>query len=1055
MDRTHQTQIAPWAMASALAERAALGAALVAPLYYVVFTDRIFEAEKAGVVRFLGALAWAALATAAYLGRRAATPGDAPALAGLPGSVRSHPVLRHPIARAGLAVWAACAAATALSVAPLASAMGSYDRGQGLLTDTALLGLGAAAVVVAARPGGTARLATFLGAAALPAGIYGMVQRAGLDPIPWLGDVVTRVSGPSGASPLYGAHLSMVLPFAAWRAAAAWRTALDAPSRAATAHLAAWLITVAAGAAGLVLSASRGPVLGLAAGCAAAGLAWCAARGRRRLAAAIVAVIAGGVLFLVALNRAPAAFAPLDRLPLVERLASALDPERSTTRVRLRLWEGTASALADRPDRLATGFGPETMPLVWAPYYPPILAYDEPRGWVPDRAHNLWLDALLSTGVAGAAALLAFLTALVGAALARLGLVARRGDRRLWLAAWLGGGSAAVMVARLADGGWRLAGPAFGLGLVAGLMLWLAWAAARADEPGGRERTPLDARVPGFALAALAAVVGHVVETQVGFPAVATRVALWLIGGGLVGEAVMAARAEDGPLPAAHGPLDAALAALLVGATLVFDLARPGLVSGGALVASVLIATATLGAALLAAQGGWVDQGRPPAASPSAGIGSWPGPARLAIAVCTALAGYAVLHGALLAALAPVGGAAVPGAAATLLLYAIALGGLLVWSAAREAAEPTWGEPRRSVLAFARPAAAALAIALAVAGPLWIAPTVADALVKEARLAWEDRSEAARERGQSGRAEALLGQALDRYTMAERLAPWEPAYAIARAFALDVHAGLLDERLARALAEAELAVTTSEYDPTLLDGRALALARARDARFLEALGAMARAEARTGPWPTPVLARARALRVWGDLTRDEAQRAQRLAEARAAYARAMALAPRWPEVRDEAALAARLAGDPEAALALAGEAIALDPYYSAAWRTASDAHADRGDHAAAADALARYFADDRNAGDVPAIRAHVRALAAVGRDEDALAAARDVVRLVPGDAHALADLAALLERTGDLAGARDAAGAARAAAPGDAGIAALADRLGAALPARGKLPAPP
>ena len=51
--------------------------------------------------------------------------------------------------------------------------------------------------------------------------------RAGLDPIPWLGDVVIRVSGTAGSSTLFAAHLVVALPFPALGVAVAWKAAVD------------------------------------------------------------------------------------------------------------------------------------------------------------------------------------------------------------------------------------------------------------------------------------------------------------------------------------------------------------------------------------------------------------------------------------------------------------------------------------------------------------------------------------------------------------------------------------------------------------------------------------------------------------------------------------------------------------------------------------------------------------------------------------------------------------------------------------------------------------
>jgi Flp pilus assembly protein TadD len=67
------------------------------------------------------------------------------------------------------------------------------------------------------------------------------------------------------------------------------------------------------------------------------------------------------------------------------------------------------------------GYGPETMRATFARVFPPQLVYYQGRHVTVDRAHNLWLDLWMSTGLAGLAA---FVALLVG-----FGWLAWRGQR--------------------------------------------------------------------------------------------------------------------------------------------------------------------------------------------------------------------------------------------------------------------------------------------------------------------------------------------------------------------------------------------------------------------------------------------------------------------------------------------------------------------------------------------------------------------------------------------------------------------------------------------------
>lgn len=1066
-----------------------LAALIAVPLVFAVFTDRVFEPEKAALLRALALVA----AAGGLVAWRSARPE--------PGRIRA--LLVHPVVLAAAALWIAEALATLGSVAPWTSVMGSPSRGQGLATTSALAVMLLAAIAIALRPGGALRMAAFMGVTVFPAGLYGVIQSYGLDPLPWAGDVVARVVGPAGASVLLGAHLIMALPFAAWLAARAWSRARRDASIGATLHLATWLAALAVGLWALMLSGGRGPILGLGAGAAVAMLAWLAREGRWKAALGVAGMGAVVVVLILGLNivaqrgvisgstqpGAATGLLALTELPLLGRLSRALDPENSTTRVRLRLWDGSVEAVAAAGPRLLVGHGPETMDLSYAPFYPPILAYDEPRGWVPDRAHNLALDTMLATGILGLLTALAFYTALVDACLCAFGLLGERRDRRRWLGFWVVGGVAGILAGRALAPlvhphlvgtalpawtpaqDWILAGPGLGLGLLGGLALWLLLAAWARRSVGALELPDLDRAVidetdlgqaehgetmdavdsaatrllPSpvvlpFATAALAAVIAHLAEAQVGFDVTVPRLFLAVIAGGLVGLSGLAQHGLARPLPAEAGdlwpdppaPRDAAaiFGALVVGATLVFDFARSGAVAGGHATAAVLAALSVLITGLAMA-GMDFPVGDPDSEGRHARrrLTVW-------LAAGLALAIYALVHTALLAAGSAGPADAIRAVAWTLAWYGLALLGAIAawvrWSAG------SWPARREALAGGLAIGLAVLLAALVNGGPI-----LADALHKEGRLGWQAPVSGLLREGESGKAESFLDRAEARYALAARLAPWEPAYRLALARAAVERGDLLDARLSREWAETGQADLGDEYRADLSAPFA-ALVVERDRAFDAALAEIGIAERLSGPAPGPAITRARALRVWGDRTRAPERRRELLGKARAAYTAAIALAPRWPELLDEAAATAILDGDPRAALDLTGRSIALDGYFVRAWRTAASAHADLGDPPAAAEAYARYFEDYRNSSDLPALRAYLQILVAAGRAAEALPIARDITRLAPGDPHAHADLAVLLDETGDPAAALAAARRAAKLDPGDPAIGQMVRELGGA-----------
>ncbi|MEO8083899.1 MAG: hypothetical protein ABI780_08760, partial [Ardenticatenales bacterium] len=505
-----------------------------------------------------------------------------------------------------------------------------------------------------------------------------------------------------------------------------------------------------------------------------------------------------------------------------------------------------------------------------------------------------------------------------------------------------------------------------------------------------------------------------VVETDVGFVVTATGVVLWITIGALIG-ALIGARVGRGDEP--HVSLDdedvpplaeGVWAAALIAVTGLYDFGRAGLVGPGAIGAMALVG-------LAAAVVGVAISGR--------------GRTRASLGAVAVVGGAIIAHFLALRFGADGPSDAVPAAAGTLAVLAVSVGGVIALRARTFAVPGTH---------LAAPFAALLAALLAA---LALTPTIADATYKEGRIAWEDRVAQWREQGEFSRARALLDGADDRYRRAARLAPWEARYRLARGMAADVRADLWTAEVVAELARLGRSDARDEYDVSLADGAVTTLAARRDDAFLAALGHFDTALALApGDAPTAV-AKARALRLWGDLTREPARRRDRLASARDAYAAVRVLAPNWPELLAESAQVELLDGRPAVARPLAESALTMDRFYYQGWKTIAAARLANGDAPGAVDAWSHYFDDPRNAGDVAALRARVAAQLQADDVSGGLKTARDVVRLVPEDARGWADLALLLARTGARAEARDAAARAAALNPNDAGIRALSDDL--------------
>ena len=341
-------------------EAAWLAAAIAVPLAFNPWGANPFELPKTLLLRALVlVLGLAARASAAERGAR-------PRLARLP------PSLVWP----GLGFGLALALSTLLSVSPRASLWGSYARQQGLLASGAYLALFLFTAAGLRTRAQVERLMAALVWGSAPVVGYGLLQAAGLDPLGWRSDAVSPALSTLGRSNFLGAYLVLVMPLTAGRLALARRRWPYVPLLVAQALV-------------LALTGARGAWIGLGAAASAGLLAWSAASDRRLALAALA--LAGCGLGLAGLLARPGG----------ERLAGLFDTQAGSTAARLTIWRTAVPLIATRP---ALGYGPETLRTVFARVFPPELVYYQGRQVTVDRAHNVWLDLALSSGLVGVVA---------------------------------------------------------------------------------------------------------------------------------------------------------------------------------------------------------------------------------------------------------------------------------------------------------------------------------------------------------------------------------------------------------------------------------------------------------------------------------------------------------------------------------------------------------------------------------------------------------------------------------------------------------------------------
>jgi O-antigen ligase len=302
---------------------------------------------------------------------------------------------RHPVVRAGLALIGVAALSTALSVEPLLSFFGSFDRGMGWLT----LAAGGVLLVTGADLLADERrrervISALLIGALVPCG-YLLLQRAGRDPITW---TALGAPGSTLASPTFlGGYLVLVAPFGMYR--------LVRGARAASVGYAVWLAFVLVVGAVTILTTIRGPILGLAVGTVTFVML---ASPRRRVGRLEVAAAAG--VLALAVGLAVAATGTSGTAGLQRFLSIARGGDSSVER--LTVWRDALGVQLGDPLRVVLGYGPESQAAALE-HGEATVRLTQSQRW--DRAHDLMLDTWLTGGLLGVFALIGVVVvALVG-----------------------------------------------------------------------------------------------------------------------------------------------------------------------------------------------------------------------------------------------------------------------------------------------------------------------------------------------------------------------------------------------------------------------------------------------------------------------------------------------------------------------------------------------------------------------------------------------------------------------------------------------------------------
>jgi tetratricopeptide (TPR) repeat protein/O-antigen ligase len=518
-------------------EAAWLAAVVLIPVFFNVYSSRIFEPDKIAILRTLGLVilvAWVVklVESGGFQWEKFHPAEDQSAWRYL---------LRFPLFAPVLGLALVYVLATIISVTPRVSFWGSYQRLQGTYTTLSYLIIFAAMAVNLRRRVQVERLITTMILSSLPVALYGMLQRYGLDPVPWGGDVSVRIAANMGNSIFVAAYLIMVFPLTIGRALDTFRSILS-ESGSMLVQVARGTVYVFIGALQVIaiyMSGSRGPALGWIVGVFVLALVLTLIWRKRWMAFTIVglAVLVAGFLFVFNLENGP--LESLRSLPGVGRFGQLLDPESNSALVREYIWQGAAQLVSPHPPleypdgsqdpfnflRPVIGYGPESMYVAYNPFYPPELGTVERRNASPDRSHNETWDSVVITGLIGLIAYLAVFTTVFYYGLKWLGLIGSKKRRNLFFLIYFISGAIGALGLAL----WRgveYAGVGLPFGLLFGLILYLA---LEALFPAFETPQTISDMVRALTLAVLlAAVISHFAEINFGIAIAVTRTYFWV-----------------------------------------------------------------------------------------------------------------------------------------------------------------------------------------------------------------------------------------------------------------------------------------------------------------------------------------------------------------------------------------------------------------------------------------------------------------------------------------------------------------------------------------------
>jgi len=371
-------------------ESAWLAAVCIIPIFFNIYSSRIFEPDKITILRSL-----ALVSLAAWIVKLIEEGGIEWKKESQDISFIKY-LWQYPMIPPVIGLIIVYLLATIFSVTPSISFFGSYQRLQGTYTTFSYLILFVSIVTNLRSRYQINRLVTTVILTSLPVALYGVLQHYKIDPIPWGGNVSTRIASNMGNSIFVAAFLIMVFPLTIGRIIEVFREIINANDQEGLSSInttkqiikaTIYIFIAVLELIAIFWSQSRGPLLGLMTGVYFMVLLLSIYWRKRWLTITIIGFAILGAAFLFVFNIRNGPLEALRSSPAIGRYGKLLDPESNSALVRQYIWEGTVKLVSVHepvkfPDgssdpfnflRPLIGYGPEAMYVAYNQFYQPEL----------------------------------------------------------------------------------------------------------------------------------------------------------------------------------------------------------------------------------------------------------------------------------------------------------------------------------------------------------------------------------------------------------------------------------------------------------------------------------------------------------------------------------------------------------------------------------------------------------------------------------------------------------------------------------------------------------